>query len=211
MKTLNNFFRRDILLSQTCAIMREVKNEKNMPSNRKDGHDSSPKNGLQPHFQLFTPTGHFLQIAERNPKSKTKMIVIEKIRNLNFVGVKNLFIKNFLPPKLKYGSNRCFSPGSFAVSSGAARGSFRQTAWRDSSKSVLIYQLDGLRRVFWRGTPTPFGTRSLPAGRLSLVRQKDRRDLSNHSADLLDGPRRAVWRARLYHSNSMKAPASRGS
>jgi len=24
-------------------------------------------------------------------------------------------IKFFLPPKLKYGSSRCFSPGSFAV------------------------------------------------------------------------------------------------
>ena len=29
-------------------------------------------------------------------------------------------LKNFLPPKLKYGSSRCFSPGSFAVFSGAA-------------------------------------------------------------------------------------------
>ena len=29
-------------------------------------------------------------------------------------------LKKFLPPKLKYGSSRCFSPGSFAVLSGAA-------------------------------------------------------------------------------------------
>src|SRR3989344_2571610 len=29
-------------------------------------------------------------------------------------------IKIFFPPKLKYGSSRCFSPGSFAVLSGAA-------------------------------------------------------------------------------------------
>jgi hypothetical protein len=29
-------------------------------------------------------------------------------------------LKNFLFPELKYGSRRCFSPGSFAVFSGAA-------------------------------------------------------------------------------------------
>src|SRR3989344_1560041 len=34
-------------------------------------------------------------------------------------------IKKFLPPKLKYGSSRCFSPGSFAVLSGAAPPPFR--------------------------------------------------------------------------------------
>src|SRR3989339_697812 len=34
-------------------------------------------------------------------------------------------LKNFLPPKLKYGSSRCFSPGSFAVLSGAAPPPFR--------------------------------------------------------------------------------------
>src|SRR3989338_3514686 len=37
-------------------------------------------------------------------------------------------IKNFLPPKLKYGSSRCFSPGSFAVLSGAAPPPFRPPA-----------------------------------------------------------------------------------
>ena len=31
-----------------------------------------------------------------------------------------LMIKKFLPPKLKYGPSRCFSPGSFTVLSGAA-------------------------------------------------------------------------------------------
>src|SRR3989344_251016 len=34
-------------------------------------------------------------------------------------------LKNFPPQKLKYGSSRCFSPGSFAVFSGAALPPFR--------------------------------------------------------------------------------------
>jgi len=38
---------------------------------------------------------------------------------------KFLGLKNFLPAKLKYGSSRCFSPGSFSVFSGVAPPPFR--------------------------------------------------------------------------------------
>ena len=36
-----------------------------------------------------------------------------------------ILIKKFSSPKIKYGSSRCFSPGSFAVLSGAAPPPFR--------------------------------------------------------------------------------------
>ena len=48
-------------------------------------------------------------------------------------------IKNFLPPKLKYGSSRCFSTGSFAVLSGAAPPSFSKffTGARGESRTLM--------------------------------------------------------------------------
>ena len=44
----------------------------------------------------------------------------QKSAHLRLLVPEFLGLKNFLPPKLKYGSSRCFSPGSFTVLSDAA-------------------------------------------------------------------------------------------
>ena len=64
------------------------------------------------HFKAWTSV-----VLKKNTFTKTATDNTVLKTFLDFVAI---IIKKFLPPRLKYGSSRCFSPGSFAVLSGEA-------------------------------------------------------------------------------------------
>src|SRR3989344_2110277 len=89
------------------------------------------------------------------------MILIEKPTDFPYRYYNNMFIfihmikmiKNFLPPKLKYGSSQCFSPGSGAILSGAAPmtiSSFSlptgRQVWRHSIMNLIYQKIKEMKR-----------------------------------------------------------------